>query len=916
MKIRRWTTYTTAVALAALSGLAPGALQAQGMDEDELPERSTPTLRAQPVQGEVDVDGHLDEAVWEEAPVATGFVQIEPVEGAPAEEETEVRVLFGEDAVYVGARMHDSRPSTIADQLVRRDQRGQYDFFEVAFDPNLDRRTGYLFRVSAAGVQRDEYLYSDSEQDDAWDAVWASAVSRDSLGWVAEMRIPLSQLLYEPSDTARVWGVNFQRRRLASNERTVFALVSRLQQGVVSQFGELEGVRIAEASRRLELVPYGLTSAHTGPAERGNPFFDGSETDARLGADFRYGIGGNFTLDAAVNPDFGQVEADPAVINLTAFETFFEERRPFFVEDARIFDFNLSGGRNSLFYSRRVGGQPHGRAPGEADFSRIPDASTILGAAKLTGRTPSGLSVGALVASTQEEEGKAYFGGDDRIEEFLVEPRSQYGVFRIQQDFNGGASQIGAIVAGMNRELPMDGSFDHLPSSAFDGGVDFEIQWNDREWALDGFLAGSHVRGDSTAMIRLQRSSTHYFQRPDAEYVSMDSSATAMSGAEWRLQFERRRGDWTGAVWAAEVTPGFEINDIGFSQEQERLDGGARIGYRDITPGEHLRSWNANVFTFHNWSHDVLENGVGSWAAWEQSHMRGVFMARGQVEFLNYWELNGSLGYSPRSQSRTATRGGPVMLDPASFRSNLRLQTDRRRAVNVGPRIEYNRYLTGTQEEFNVSMDVELRPSSRLELSLEPRLSLRTNPTQYVIASGALSYTPTFGPRYVFADLERQEFSVETRLNWSFSPHLTLQVFAQPFISAGDYVSYKQFLEPGTFLFDTFEEGSVATRDGEVTCVGGRTCEDADHTRYLDFDGDGRVDETFADRDFNFRSLIGNAVLRWEYRPGSRIFLVWQRQQSERAALGGLDVGRDASALFDAEPDDRFILKVDYWLGL
>ena len=913
------TTVLLVALLAPVGELASqegGEEVAEDAREGEVATAETPAFTAAPRSGEVVIDGRIEEEAWDAADVATDFVQARPVEGVPAEHDTEARILFDDESIYVAARMYDSSPSTIADQLVRRDRPGQFDFIEVGFDPNLDQRTGYSFQVSAAGVQSDSYLYEDRRRDDAWDAVWESAVARDSLGWTAELRIPLSQIRYEPADSAQTWGVNFRRERLASNEETHYSLVSRLQEGVVSQFGRLHDVRIPEAARRLEFLPYAVGRAHTGPAEEGDPFFDGNEADARIGTDFKMGIGGNFTLDATVNPDFGQVEADPAVINLTAFETFFEERRPFFVEDARIFDFNLSGGRNSLFYSRRLGRTPHGRAPRDAEFSEIPDNTTILGAAKLSGRTEGGLSVGALAAATGREHGRAYFPDTGQTREFLVEPPAQYGVFRLQQDFNDGASQIGGIVTGMRRSLPADGSFDHLTSEAFNGGVDFELQWNDREWALFGFMAGSHVRGDTTALIELQESSTHYFQRPDAPYVEMDSTATSMSGAEWRLQFERRRGDWTGAVWAAEVTPGFEINDLGFSQVQERLDGGASIGYRDITPGEHLRSWNVRAFTFQNWSHDVLKAGVGTFQNWQDAHLRGTIQTRGEVEFLNYWQVDANFGYGPQSMSRTATRGGPVMVEPANFNFGMGLRSDRRDPFNFRPNVRYRWDILGSGREFRAGINMEIRPTNGLEIRLDPTVTVQTDPAQYVATTDVLPYAPTFDRRYLFGKLERREFSMETRVDWAFSPTLTLQVFAQPFLSAGDYVQYRQLAEPGTFRFDEFEEGQVVESGGEVRCVGGRTCEDGQDVRYIDFDGDGTTDYTFDDEDFNFRSLIGNAVLRWEFRPGSRIFLVWQRQQRSRVALGDFSFDRDASALFDAPADDVFILKVDYWIGL
>ncbi|MFP3948055.1 MAG: DUF5916 domain-containing protein, partial [Longimicrobiales bacterium] len=794
------------------------------------------------------------------------------------------------------------------------EQFGQFDYVAVGFDPNLDRRTGYEFRLSAAGVQGDSYLYNDDQDDRAWNAVWESAVTRDSLGWTAEFRIPLSQIRYERSDTARAWGFNVRRRRLASNEETHFALVSRLQQGVVSQFGRLEGIRIPAASRRVEMLPYVLSQGHVGPAEEGDPFFDGSSGSVRMGTDFKVGIGGNFTLDGTVNPDFGQVEADPAVINLSAFETFFDERRPFFVEDARIFDFTLSGRQNRLFYSRRIGREPQGEAPADADFTDIPTNTTILGAAKVSGRTEGGLSVGALGALTQEERGEAFFTDSQDRREFLVEPRTGYGVLRLQQDFNEGASSIGGIVTGMHRNLPGDGSFDYLTSEAYSGGIDFEFQWDDREWNLNGFVSGSHVRGDSTAMIRIQRSSGHYFQRPDAPYVSLDSTATSMSGAEWRVQLDRQRGNWTGGVWAAQVTPGFEINDLGFSQNLQRLDGGARVGYRDIEPGEYLRSWNVNAFMFHNFSHDILKENIGSWSDWGEAHMAGTFRTETRLEFPNYWQLNLGLGYGPESVSRTATRGGPKMIESAGVEMSARLETDSRKRVSFRPDISYRDGDLGENSRLQTGMTMEVRPSSSVEIRVEPQVSWTTDEAQYVATTDAVPYEPTFGRRYLFGKLDRRELSMETRVNWSFSPTLTLEVFAQPLISSGDYVEYRQLTEPGTYDFLHFDEGRVSESGGVVSCVGGATCEGPDHERYVDFDGDGRSDYSFRDRDFNIRSLIGNAVLRWEFRPGSRLFFVWQRQQRTRADVGDFDLGRDASSLFGARSDDVFIIKMDYWL--
>lgn len=900
--------------------LGPATLGAQGLAEGDslVPmgvASKTTEVTAGTLVGEIRLDGRLDEEAWLNAEVASGFVQQSPVEGNPAIEDTRVRVLFGPNAIYVGARMLDSDAASIAAQLVRRDGEGQYDFFEVAFDPNMDRRTGYLFRVSAANVQSDGYLFNDREQDRAWNAVWESEVTLDDGGWTAEIRIPLSQIRYEAADSLQTWGVNFGRRQLRHNERTFFALLSRLQRGTVSQFGTLRGVEARKKARRMEVLPYVLSNSRVAPAEDGDPFFDGSEVTARMGLELSYGLTANFTLDATINPDFGQVEADPAVINLTAFETFFQERRPFFVSDARVFDFKLSGHQNQLFYSRRVGRPPQGGSPSGADFIDMPTAATILGAAKISGRTSSGLSIGILGAVTQAENGVAYFKGESRQERFLVEPQAYYGVVRVTQDFGGGASQIGGIVTALQRDLPGDGSFDFLTSNSLNVGVDFEFQWGDREWALNGFFAGSQVRGDSTAMTRLQRSSNHYFQRPGATRLQLDPTATSMTGRNWRLEFARRRGrHWTGSVWAAEVSNGFEINDLGFSRDQERLDAGARVTYQEIEPGSLFRSYNLTFFTFQNWMHEALDD-VWSLGSWSRAHVSGSFAFRNRFEFLNYWTLNLNASYRPDLVSRTATRGGPLTSAPGNASAEIRLNTDRRARFSMGANVNVQRGRNNVGNQLRTGLDITVRPSPRLLLSIKPTFATQTDGGQYVTATDVLPFDPTFGRRYIFADLDRKALSMETRLDVSLTPDLTLQLFAQPLISSVDYVSYKQLLAPRTFDFETFEAGTFSTVGEDVLCQGGKICQDGD-TQNVDFDGDGVADASFSDRDFIQRSLVGNAVLRWQYRPGSTIFLVWQRRQLGRADIGDFDLGRDIGALFDAPSDDRFILKVNYWLGL
>ncbi|MGD2153032.1 MAG: DUF5916 domain-containing protein [Gemmatimonadales bacterium] len=909
-----------ALAWAALAGAAliwcRPAVGQQSSNGDGDPVE-TPVAEAAYRTGEIRIDGRPEESAWRHAEPVTEFVQGEPVENAPAEEPTEVRVLFDEDALYVSARMWDGQPERIGTQLVRRDENGQYDYFELSLDPNSDRRTGYRFRVSAAGVQRDVYLYNDVREDEAWDAVWQSAVAVDSAGWSAELRIPLNQLRYNSADSVQSWGVNFSRRRLSSNERTYFALESRVRHGKVSVFGRLDNLHFPHSARRLEMRPYALASAYTAPPEAGDPFFDGSDWSQSAGFDLRYGLGASYTLDATVNPDFGQVEVDPAVINLTQFETFFPEKRPFFVEDARIFDYNLGGRSDQLFYSRRVGREPHGSQPSGADYAQIPSETTILGAAKVTGKSAAGLSLGALVGITAQENGLGHDSGSGETSTFIAEPASQYGVFRALRDFRGGASQLGGIFTVSHRNLPGDGNFDYLTSSAYSLGLDFEHAWGgprSRDWVLSGHFAGTYISGPAEALTRVQKSSNHYFQRPDATRFSLDTTATSMSGAHWRLSFGRQSGEhWTGSVWLGEITPGFEVNDLGFSRSSERLDAGFRLGYHEISPGALFRSYRLMVWAYQSWRHEALDD-VFSWNSWRHARKGSMFSLRTNFEFLNYWRLEVNGRFSPELLSDSETRGGPLMTNPGSTQLEVGLHTDPRKVLAVRPRVEYvDGHRGGYRMETSLGMTI--RPSPALEIQFAPNYSRQLDPAQYVTAQDDEGFVPTYGRRYLFADLKRHQFSLDTRLNVAFNPRLTLQFYAQPLVSSGDYLTYKQLKASESFDFDLYQEGTAVVDGDVVTCAGGRTC-DSDGERYVDWDGDGIIDTSFSDRDFNIRSLRLNAVLRWEYRPGSTIFLVWQQNRRDRVNDGSFDLGRDIDALGSIDSENVFILKVNYWLGL
>jgi len=428
--------------------------------------------------------------------------------------------------------------------------------------------------------------------------------------------------------------------------------------------------------------------------------------------------------------------------------------------------------------------------------------------------------------------------------------------------------------------------------------VRFNHQWNDRDWAVFGYVAGSWVEGSTEAVTRIQRSSIHYYQRPDATRFAPDTTDTSIGGRDWRVTLAKQNGEhWTWSVWAAEVSKGFEVNDLGYSTRTEVLDGGMRINYREIRPGRVFRNYNLGVSSFHNWSHEALDDAftIGSW---HHARTGGSYSANANAQFLNYWNVGTNVSYQPRRMDRRATRGGPMMIAPSAVSLNLNVNTDGRRAVSGGTFLGVNDDRVGSGGGWNWGGYLNIQPADNVRISFEPRFSSSRSSDQYVTSTAAVPYAPTYGRRYIFAELEQRTFEMGARVDWTFSPTLSLQVFAQPLISSGDYLTYKQLAAGETF--DFLDLGPS----------------DPSGTQSVDFDGDSTVDFTFSDRDFNVRSLIGNAVFRWEYRPGSTLFLVWQRSQSRDASFGDFDLGRDIGDLFGAPADDRFIVKLNYWLGL
>ncbi|HUL69346.1 MAG TPA: DUF5916 domain-containing protein [Gemmatimonadales bacterium] len=856
---------------------------------------ASPTVFAAPLTAELHLDGKLDDPAWATATPVSHFTQYDPEEGKPGSERTEVRVLISNSAIYIGARMYESDYKNLRRRLARKDEPVEGDVFAVYFDSRHDHLTAYYFRVTAGGAMRDAVLSNNGAGFDiSWDAVWDAKVNRDSLGWTVEIEIPLSQLPY--SRDAKEWGIQFERYGWNKQELDQFAFAPKKEQGGVRTFGHLVGLGDLPAPRRLEVLPYVSGRADYQTIDPGDPFGDSSAYDGSAGADLKYRVTGGLTLNATINPDFGQVEVDPAVVNLSAFETFFPEKRPFFVQGQELFTFGQLQTFNSysfpaVFFSRRIGRAPQRSLADEGwSFYTSPDHTTIAGAAKLTGKTSSGWSIAMIDALTLDEHGRYADTAGAQIKA-SVEPLTNYFTTRIRREMRQGQTQAGAFLSAVNRDLSDSVLGATLQREAYIGGLDLNHSWNERHWALDASISGSLVRGTTAAIVATQEASRRYYQRPDAKSFSLDSTRTSLPGVAGQLALTRTSGvHWLGNLAYQVTSPGYEANDLGFQTLADRHAVSTDLQYKEDRPNRFLRFYKFEVFTNQAWNFDgdLINNSYSFFTA---NTLRNFSTAIARFD------------YSPRVYDDRLTRGGPLAYMPTGYTIYGEYDTDRR---NIWTAAIHGQWFHSTANEHKADYGIifAVQPSSRVRLQFEPRYTVGVNQSQYVTTGTDPLASATYGNRYVFSTIHQREVSMVGRVDWTFTPRLSLQVFLQPLISSGDYADFKELKAPRTYDFLVYGKdlGTVTRSNGVVT---------------IDPDANPGTanDIVFDEPSFNFRSMRGNAVLRWEYLPGSTLFLVWQHQKQDQVATGDFDLGRDISGLWNAPAHNIFAIKVSYWLS-
>lgn len=843
-----------------LLGVTVCSAAGEGEAEPRLEPAGADRVDAMPVSGPspIDLDGWLEEPVWESVPLIDAFVQREPREGAVPAYRTEARVAFDPLSLYVAVRAFDPEPEALVGILTRRDEPSPSDWIRVVVDSYHDRRTAYEFAVNPAGVKQDAYRFNDGDEDKSWDAIWDVGVAIDERGWTAEFRIPFSQLRFDPAGDGTI-GFALVRQVGRLNETSTWPLLPRSASGYVSSFGQLGGLSVASAPRRLELAPYVVADLTARPPEPGNPLVAATELGGTPGLDLKLALTPGLTLTGTLNPDFGQVEADPADVNLSAFETFFPERRPFFVEGAGVFRFDIDcndGRCTGLFYSRRVGRAPQGEVDAPEDgYASAPAQTTILGAAKLTGRV-GGFSLGALNAWTSAEHASIADGSLRFAQE--VEPFTGYSVVRLRREFSD-RSSFGFMTTATNRRVTDGTQF--LAGEAYTGGLDGDWRLGDR-FGLEGYWAGSTVRGSVDAIAELQENNRHSFQRPDADHITFDPTRTSLNGHSGQLSFSKIAGERVRFNTNARFkSPGFEINDLGFVQRADLVNTGNWLQWRHDTPSKYLRSFRVNFNYWRGWDFggDRL-NGGGN--------------VNAHAVFANNWRTGVGFSANLAGFDDRMTRGGP------GGRTNPRrgvwhyLNGDDRRPLFAGYSMNWSRDAHGSSR-LSLNPDATVRPTAALSLTAGLKLSRTIDDSHWV------EQVTTDKNHYVLGRLDQTTVSVTTRLGYTLSPNLSLQLYAEPFVSTGDYSGFKELVD-------------------------GRAEEYADRFAPFAFDGDP---------DFNVKSLRTTNVLRWEYRPGSTLFVVWQQAREDRLeGEEAFDSPQGLRDVFSVPATNVLLVKLAYWL--
>ena len=826
------------------------------------------------------IDGKLNDACWKTGEWAGNYTQWIPNDGAQPSQPTQLKILYDDKNIYVAIRAFDSLPNKIIRKAGRRDE-FTGDMVGVCFDSYHDHRTGFEFDASAAGQKIDLLITNPMNADNNWNAVWDVKTAKEDSAWTAEFRIPLSQLRYS-KDSVQVWGLHSWRWIERLQQESDWEPQSSTGPGMLYLFGELHGIHNLPKSRRLEIMPYTVGKLNTFQKEQNNPFANkGRRWLGKAGLDAKIGVTSNLTIDLTVNPDFGQVESDPSVMNLSAFETFYEEKRPFFLEGKNIFSFDFDN--SSLFYSRRIGhASSFYPTLHNNEFIKYPDNTTILGAAKMSGKSAKGFSIGVLESLTANEY--ASIDSLGKRKHVDVEPLTNYALVRIQQDYKQGNTVLGGIFTSTNRFLNAS-HLEFMNRNAYTGGVDLLHQWHDKKYYLDAKLVGSNITGNHEAMMNLQQSSARYYQRPDAHYLHLDSTANMLSGSGGSIKIGKgSKGLWRYSTEVAWRSPGFDLNDMGYMQMADVIKQKNSVYYFVNKPVSIFRTYNVLLSETNNWDFGLryLSSNVNL----------GIYL-----EFLNKWAFNASANYTQQSLDTRILRGGNAMLVPSVSYQNVYMRTDPSKKLFFELSSELSSSGNNSARYYSVQPGIRYMPINTIKIAASLNYSGNRNDLQYITTTANGNE-----PGYILGRIDQHTMAITLRVDYNITPEISLQYYGSPFATVGKYSDFKRVTDPRA---NNYHNRFAALKPA----LNGNTYEVSEN-------GNGSIDYNFGNPNFDFSQFRSNLVFRWEYRPGSQFNFVWSQDRTSFVQPGGQVLSKGMSSLKDIFPNNIFLIKFNYWFSI
>lgn len=831
------------------------------------------------------IDGSLADSAWADANWQGSFVQQKPVEGGMPSKETLVKILYDENYLYAAIFCYES-PENIRRVFTPRDQFGG-DVAGLAFDSYLNERTAYEFNLTAAGQKIDLMHTGEGNIDLNWNSNWDGVTSVSDSGWSAEFRIPFSQLRYN-NQAMHTFGFFVWRWIDTRKEEVQWVLLPVNGPHGVHNFGLLNGISGIRSSRQTEFLPY-ISAKYNYDGRNDNPYINNYKFLPGAGMDMKIGISSNFTVDATINPDFGQVEADPAELNLTAFETFYAEKRPFFLEGSEIFNFSVQN--NSLFYSRRIGAPPSYYPDIEDnEYYTSPETSTILGSAKITGRTADRFSVGVLETVTGNEFGILYSPGPDSIEnahqtqDILAAPLTSYFASRIKKESANTNTIAGFSFNGVERQLNPEYLKSEMVRSAYTGGMDLIQYFDHKNYYLSLSGMYSHLIGSQQAITNKQKSHVHRFQRSDAPHLLLDTSRTSLTGTLGFVEFAKNSGRFLFRVNALSASPQLNLNDIGYIPQTDYIEQESGIEYRQTKPGRYLRDYSIGLEGTNRWT-------FGKERTW--SNLLLDFASN----LNNLWAIHAELEHAFTSLDPRILRGGPALRQDGYTGGGFWIQTNSSKRFFAEL---YNfTYFNNKNNSYHKAQggNLNYNPVNKLKLKLEAQLERKNYAAEYF--DDGLSDQNI----YLVGRLYQNTLSVIARVEYYFRPEISLQYYGNPFFSVVDYQNYRRV-----------DQSQAKDLDERFYQLDGTTqlVYDENNNEYAVSETDG-TNYSFANPDVSYGSFQSNFVFRWEYKLGSTFYFVWSHNQNEYINIDSPALSHPVNGLFKTPSGDAFMIKLSYW---